>query len=222
MKNYTDVTVLVDRSGSMQSIKQDMEGAFAQFVKEQSAVTTDECVASLYQFDTECDSIYTNRPIATVPKMEIVPRGMTALYDAMKQVIDRTGERLARLSESERPARVVFVVITDGEENSSRHTTASALKELVEQQQSRYNWQFVYLGANQDAMLAAREFGLKSNYTYSYTADTFGTKSAWSAVSNSLTAYRTMACSDMSFTTKGSDESDKAEKTISLERRQSK
>lgn len=207
MKNYTDVTILVDRSGSMQSIKDDMEGAFDSFIRSQAGVTSDECLVSLYQFDTSCDNVFTNRPVGVVPGLKIVPRGMTALYDAMEHVIEETGRRLARMPESERPQRVVFVTITDGQENSSHKSNSSKVKELLNRQQTQYNWQFVYLGANQDAMLEGGRFGLSGDYTMNYTADSKGVNTAWSTVSDTLTAYRCMASSNMSFVGKKAEDS---------------
>lgn len=198
MKNLTDITIVLDRSGSMQTIKSDMEGAFGNFIAEQSAVTSDECLVSLYQFDTQVDCVYSTRPLSLVPKLDIVPRGGTALNDGLAYAIADTGARLSRLSEEYRPARVVFVVITDGDENSSREYSAHQVKNMVKHQTDKYNWQFVYLGANQDAFEAGRGLGFHKGSTANYTADHAGVTGAWGSVGSTLAAYRRCAQPDMS------------------------
>lgn len=208
MKNATDIVVLLDRSGSMETIKKDMQGAFNEFVKTQSDIKDDECTVNLYQFDTALETVYENRLVHLVPKLEISPRGGTALYDALAEVIDNTGHRLSKKPEDERPSRVVFVVITDGEENSSHKFSSEQVKERIKHQTEVYNWQFVYLGANQDAFSAASNIGINMSNTMNYAANTAGVNQMWSTVTSSLAAYRSMKCSSMSLNAKDKDTSD--------------
>jgi hypothetical protein len=199
MQNTTDITILLDRSGSMQYIKKDMEGAFNSFIKAQTEVMDDECAVSLFQFDVECDSVYENRPVRLVPPLDIVPRGATALYDALGEVIDKTGRRLARVPEELRPSRVVFAIITDGEENSSSEYSAEQIKNIIEHQTETYDWQFVYLGANQDAFQAARNIGIPAFMAQDYAATPQGVDQMWSSVGDTLAAYRSMKTTSMRF-----------------------
>ena len=199
MKNLTDITVVLDTSGSMQSIKKDMEGAFNAFIKSQTEVLKDECVVSLYSFNSACNLKYMTKPVQLVPKLEIAPRGCTALYDAMHRAMRDTGTRLASMSEENRPARVVFVVITDGEENSSKTVTSGEVRAAVERQQSVYNWQFMYLGANQDAFCASHRMGFQAYSTKGYEANSAGVGAMFCNVSDALASYRSANSDQLSF-----------------------
>ena len=208
MKNYTEIITILDRSGSMDSIRTDMEGAFNAFIAEQKKVTTDEAKVSLYTFDTTLETEYEGRPLAEVPSLNIFPRGGTALYDAVGRIVNKTGQRFAALKEDERPARVVVVIITDGEENSSREFSGSKVKELVKHQSDKYSWEFVFFGANQDAFNAAASIGVKSSNTMTFAANTRGVKSGLDSLSKNLVSYRCMAADTMEFSQK--DYSDQA------------
>lgn len=190
MKNKTDITILLDRSGSMQTIRKDMMGAFKVFADDQRAIKHDECSLSLYQFDTEIEEKYKDLNIEQIPELELEPRGGTALYDALEHVINKTGERLAALPESEKPARVVFVVITDGGENSSKTATASKVKAMIQHQTDVYSWSFVYLGANQDAFEEGGKVGFGRGSTLNYQATADGVQCAYAAVSSSVANFR--------------------------------
>ena len=190
MKNKTDITILLDRSGSMNSIRKDMEGAFGSFVNEQKQLTDDECTMSMYQFDTQIQERYVDKPIQDVPALGLEPRGSTALYDALEHVISKTGERLAGLPEEDRPARVVFVVITDGEENASRNASAESVKGMIQHQMEKYSWHFVYLGANQDAFAEGGRAGFVRGSTMNYEASSEGVKCAYASISGSLSKFR--------------------------------
>ncbi|HRD61495.1 MAG TPA: VWA domain-containing protein, partial [Nocardioides sp.] len=117
--DLTQLYFLLDRSGSMQSIKSDIEGGFAAFVDEQRAAAG-SCRATLAQFDDAYDIVYADRPIAEVPALDLQPRGMTALHDAMGRLITDTGQALAALPEDQRPGTVIVAIMTDGLENASK------------------------------------------------------------------------------------------------------
>ncbi|HYV50839.1 MAG TPA: vWA domain-containing protein [Dongiaceae bacterium] len=153
-KNLTEIIVLLDRSGSMATIKDDMEGGFNTYVNDLRDLQ--DCRLTLVQFDTGgIDTVVESCPIKKVPKLRLEPRGGTPLLDAMGLTMERTGERFRNTPEERRPEQVMFVVITDGQENSSHDYTKERVKQMVEHQTQVYKWEFVYLGANVDAFAEA-------------------------------------------------------------------
>ena len=168
--NLTDITLVVDRSGSMDHVREDAEGGVNTFITEQGK-EPGEALLTLVQFDTEYEFLHQGVPIQHVPKYELVPRGMTALLDAMGKAINETGERLAKMDEDDRPGLVVFVVMTDGQENSSKEFTRAQLKKMIERQQDEFNWHFTFLGANQDAFAEAGGMGIHEAGVANYTVD---------------------------------------------------
>jgi uncharacterized protein YegL len=163
----SDVTLVVDRSGSMMSCKDEATGGVNAFIDDQKKHDGD-CLFTLVQFDTAYDFVHTGVPINDVPKFELVPRGMTALLDAVGQAINETGERLSKTAEDKRPGLVVFVIVTDGKENSSHEFTKAQIKEMIKRQQEQYNWQFTFLGANQDAFAEAQSMGIAAGAAANY------------------------------------------------------
>lgn len=157
--NLTDITLVVDRSGSMDQIKDDAEGGVNAFITEQ-AKQPGEALLTLVQFDTEYEFIHRGVAVKQVPKYKLVPRGSTALLDAIGRAVNETGERLAKMDEKDRPGLVIFVVMTDGQENSSKEFTKSQIKEMIQRQQNVYNWHFTFLASNQDAFAEADGIGI--------------------------------------------------------------
>jgi hypothetical protein len=168
MRNdLSDVTVVLDRSGSMASCRDDAEGGLNTFIEEQKK-HPGETLFTLVQFDTEYEFVHKGKPIREVGPCELVPRGMTALLDAVGRAIAETGERLAAMPEPDRPGLVVFVIVTDGEENSSKEYTKPQIKEMIERQQKDYKWKFSFLGANQDAFAEAGDIGIALDAVANY------------------------------------------------------
>jgi hypothetical protein len=165
--DLTHLYFLLDRSGSMQSIKTDTEGGFAAFIDEQRK-TAGECRVTLAQFDNEYDVVYSGRALADVPPLDLQPRGSTALLDAMGRLVTSAGKDLAALPEDQRPATVIVAVMTDGYENASQEWTHPAIKALVEQQTDDYSWQFLYMGADQDAIEVGRHIGVTAANSVTY------------------------------------------------------
>jgi hypothetical protein len=157
--NLTDITLVVDRSGSMEEIRTDAEGGVNSFIADQ-AKEPGEARLTLVQFDTHYEFLQRGVPISQVPKYQLIPRGGTALLDAVGRAINETGERLASIPEEDRPGLVIFVVMTDGEENSSKEFSKARIKEMIQHQQEFYNWHFTFLGANQDAFAEAGGMGI--------------------------------------------------------------
>jgi len=169
-KNYTDITVVLDRSGSMNSCMDDTIGGFNTFLKEQKE-QEGKATLTLVQFDHEYLVMHDAVDINEVPDLDeetYCPRGMTALLDAVGRRVVETGERLKKLPEKERPGNVVFVVITDGCENSSKEFKLDKIKEMVTKQTEKWNWSFVYLGANQDAWDVGGLYGFSAASTMTY------------------------------------------------------
>lgn len=191
MKQYTDITVLLDRSGSMTSIKESMETAFNTFVNEHKAIPTTRI--SLIQFDDTDpqEIVYLGVPVTHVEKLVLRPRGNTPLLDAFCDAIDKTGSRLANIPSDRRPDQVLFVVITDGAENASRRYQRSDVKHRVTHQQDHYKWQFVYLGANQDAIQEAQSFGISRDWAINYAATEAGVRGWTRSLTSNTVAYAT-------------------------------
>ncbi|HEX5969024.1 MAG TPA: vWA domain-containing protein [Intrasporangium sp.] len=165
--NLTHIAFLLDRSGSMHSIKDDTEGGFNAFIAEQRQ-QGGECRVTLAQFDNEYEEVYRDLPLAEVPALRLVPRGSTALLDSIGRLVTSTGERLAAVPEDERPGIVIVGIMTDGHENASREWTHPAVKALIEQQTKTYGWQFLYLGADQDAIEVGSSIGVAAANSMTY------------------------------------------------------
>ena len=199
-KGLTEIIFIVDRSGSMESIRKDMIGGFNSFLKEQKRVPT-ECKVSFYQFDTDgpcvVETVYEKLDLQRVADLNtetFVPRGGTPLYEAIATVVKKVGERLADTPSNERPERVLVVVITDGEENSSHGWTAEQVKQMIEHQEEKYKWEFVYLGANQNAWAVGATMGVKGSSTLAYVASAGGTNAMWKSLSDKTAKYRSSDC----------------------------
>lgn len=183
--NKTSLNAVIDRSGSMESIKHDMQGGFNAFVEAQKK-EPGEATLTIAQFDTEYELLYVNKPIAEVGPYTLVPRGGTALYDAIARTIITVGEKLAALPEDERPGKVLMAIVTDGEENSSKeYRDPAQVKALIERQQNDYNWEFVFLGANIDAIAEAGKIGIPMASAMTYAASGAGA----AATMDSFTTY---------------------------------
>lgn len=167
--NLTLIAVLLDRSGSMNSIKSDTEGGFDAFIAEQRA-QPGEAIVTLAQFDNTYERVYTNIPIADVPALDLRPRGGTALLDGIGRITTEIGEQLAAQPEAERPGNVIVVVITDGHENRSEEWTLDAVKTAITRQEDVYSWDYLFLGANIDAVSVGRRMGFKPEKSITYDA----------------------------------------------------
>lgn len=166
----THLYFLLNRSGSMQSIRTDTMGGFDAFMAEQREQAGD-CRVTLAQFDDRYDVVYSDLPVAHVPPLDLQPRGSTALLDAMGRLITDAGAKLAALPEDQRPGTVVVGVMTDGQENASREWTHPAINALVEQQTKVYQWEFLYLGADQDAIEVGTGLGIGAGRSMTYSRD---------------------------------------------------
>lgn len=164
-RDLTDLTMVIDRSGSMSAIKDDAEGGINQFIDNQKDHLLGDCLLTLVQFDTKYDFVHKGKPIKDVDKYTLVPRGNTALLDAVGRAIVETGERLKAMAEADRPGLVVFVIVTDGQENSSQEFKLAKIKEMIQHQQDAYKWQFTFLSSGLDAFGDAAAMGITRSAT---------------------------------------------------------
>lgn len=188
--NLTHLYFLLDRSGSMLSIREDTVGGFNAFIAEQRQHAGD-CRVTLAQFDDRYEVVYADRPIADVPGLDLQPRGTTALLDAIGRLVTDAGAHLASLPEDDRPGTVIVGIMTDGYENASQEWTHPAIKALVQQQTKTYRWEFLYMGADQDAIEVGTSLGVPANRSVTYSRNASGpAMAATSAMVGRLRAAR--------------------------------
>lgn len=171
--DYTALLLLIDRSGSMESIREDMVGGLTALLRDQAA-EQGRMTVSVVLFDDVVTTAHRMADPATVD-IWLKPRGMTALNDALGAAITEFGADLAALDEAHRPGTVIVVVATDGMENSSKIWSGDDIKLLVQRQQAVYSWDFVFLGANHDAVLAGSRLGFRADSSLEFAATSEGT-----------------------------------------------
>ncbi len=180
-QNYTDITILLDRSGSMATISEATIKGVNGFIASQKEIPGEGCW-SLIQFDDQYEEHWIEVEQAEVRELTretFIPRGSTALLDAICTAIDDKGRRLAERPESERPSKVLFVIMTDGRENSSTEFGMSDANQRITRQREEYSWEFIFMGADQDTIATAAAMGVKTGMTFRYCASAIGTQQAW-------------------------------------------
>lgn len=202
MKDSTDITVLLDRTGSMIDQRAETISGFNAFLKEQREVPGD-ALFTMVQFDATdpFEVLYSAVPIDSAKELTeetFVPRGMTPLFDSFGRLIVSTGERLSAIQEEDRPSKVILVVITDGLDNSSTEYTRERVKTMVEEQEKTWNWHVVFLGANIDAVAEGHLIGVSAAAAMSYAPAS--AKAAYVAVSSNVAQLRKGIRSRVSFT----------------------
>ena len=186
---YRHIIMIVDRSGSMHSCRAATEdginGLFDGQAREEGRAT-----ASLYQFDTEHDQVFRHVPLTEVPRYRLVPRGGTALLDAVGFAFAREGQWLAALPEAQRPGAVIAVIATDGMENSSREYNRQQIHEIIKRQQEVYTWQILFIGANMDAVQVATSYGIPAPQAMTFRASEAGVRSSYTSLSRAMARGR--------------------------------
>jgi uncharacterized protein YegL len=200
MKNKTEIIVVLDRSGSMQTIKNDMEGGFKKFLEEQKA-QPGECTMSLFSFDNATEVLYQDLDIKSINAIIIDPRGGTALLDAICHAIDQTGARLAAKKPEDRPERVLVYVISDGGENSSRRFNKAQTEAKIKHQESTYSWKFMFLGCSFDMIGEASKFGGSFENSVNFAASKKGIDKGFEILSKSASFYRSVDAQNLSAST---------------------
>jgi hypothetical protein len=191
-KDYTHVSMLLDRSGSMGSISADIIGGFNKFLDDQKN-QGGKMTLTLAQFDNEYELLQDMVEIAAAKNLNpqtYSPRGSTALYDSLSKLIADTGHSLFRMDEKERPGNVIFVILTDGQENCSKRTTRQMIVDQIEHQTKQYNWHFEYIGANQDSFAAGVAMGNRAGSNLNYAAGAAGVAGVFAYRSASLAGTR--------------------------------
>ena len=181
MSKRTDITIILDRSGSMDSIKSATIEGYNKFLQTHKFEGTNVRI-SLIQFDNEYELVYQEKQIKKkyfLNHNSFIPRGMTALFDAIGKTIMGIDERINRKKEI---PQVIVAIITDGYENDSKIYCQNEIKRLVKQRISEHNWSFVYLGANQDAIFEGKRLGISSNHSFNFKASNSGIKRAFNTV----------------------------------------
>jgi hypothetical protein len=199
--NYTHYVLVIDRSGSMHSIRADAQGGINQFIKDQIALPG-RATLSLYDFNWDVRTVFNFRKLSPEDNWtyRLGPSGGTALLDAVGFAVTEVGEKLDALPEAERPGKVVVLITTDGEENSSREYTLAQVKKLVTRQQDKYGWQFSYIGANVDAFANGASLGIGQDQSLSYAATPRGTKMSMAAASAATSRYVAGGASCLEYT----------------------
>jgi len=196
--DYTHISIVLDRSGSMSSIKTAAEGGLNEFLKTHREAKGNATV-TVAKFDDQYELEHDMRPLADVGSVALEPRGSTALLDAVGKTLTITGERLRALPEDQRPEFVFFVIVTDGQENASKEFKRDAIKAMIETQTNAYRWHFVFLGANMDAIQDARSLGINSLNALRYAPTPMGTRNSYAAVSRATMAVRGRSANSVAF-----------------------
>jgi uncharacterized protein YegL len=188
MKNLTDITLVLDRSGSMDSIKIATIEGVNSFLSDQKR---DEfkSVVSFVQFDDVYETVYVGKSIDKIQylnEMSFQPRGLTALLDAIGKTIYTTKKRINQLPKKERPDNVIIVIITDGMENASKEYSRNQIFNKIRRREEKNNWKFIFIAANQDAILEAQKFGIKRDQALQFSADNKGVKEAIGSFSREM------------------------------------
>lgn len=158
-EKLTEIVLVVDRSGSMHAIKSDAEGGINSFIEEQKKVPGDATL-TFVQFDTQYEVVHENKPITDVPPYVLEPGGGTALLDAIGKTITSHKKRIENTPETNRPGKIIYVIVTDGDENSSQNYNRSQVNELITARRDVDSWEFIFMAANQDAIQEAASIGI--------------------------------------------------------------
>ena len=180
----TELVFILDRSGSMSGLESDTIGGFNGMLRRQQEESTDILVSTVL-FDDEVEVIHDRVPIAKVAPLtgrEYFTRGCTALLDAVGDSIQHIRNIHKYAREEDRPVRTMFVITTDGLENSSVRYTAKKVKKLIEHQEKKHGWEFVFLGANMDAVAVAGDLGIRRENSVEFACDRGGVRTNFVAL----------------------------------------
>lgn len=190
-ENLTEVVFLLDRSGSMAGLESDTIGGFNGFVKRQCEAEG-ETVLTTVLFDDEYEVLWQGVDANEVKltDKEYYVRGCTALLDAVGKTIAEVGQRLSRTPEEKKPGKVIFVITTDGMENASSEFTYRKVKELIQHQRDKYSWEFIFMGANIDAVQEADNLGISAENAYDFEATDTGVEKMYVRMCEAVSEMR--------------------------------
>ena len=191
-KNLTEIIFILDRSGSMSGLEADTIGGFNSMIEKQKKADG-EAMISTVLFDNVSEVIHDRVSVLDIQPMtdkDYTVRGCTALLDAIGGAIHHIGNIHKYARAEDVPEHTLFVITTDGMENASCHYTAERVKQMIERQKARYKWEFLFLGANIDAVETARHFGIGSDRAVTYHSDSAGTQLNYEVFSEAICAVR--------------------------------
>jgi uncharacterized protein YegL len=186
-KDLTEIIFLLDRSGSMAGLESETIGGFNAFIEKQKEIPGETIITAVL-FDDRYEILWNGVNIKDIKltDKEYYVRGMTALLDAVGKTILDVHNRILKTKKSKRPGRVIFVITTDGMENSSREFTYETVKQLIKRQREKYNWEFIFLGANIDVVKEAGSIGINRNDAYGFEASQNGIKQMYEVVNEKV------------------------------------
>lgn len=190
--NITELVFILDRSGSMSGLEQDTIGGFNAMIDKQKR-QDGECYVSTVLFDDASEVLHDRVKLSEIKKMtedDYYVRGCTALIDAIGGAIQHIGNIHKYARPEDVPAHTMFVITTDGMENASRHYDSATVKKMIERQKRKYDWEFLFIGANIDAVETAARFGIEKERAVNYHADKKGTKVLYETVSQAVCNVR--------------------------------
>lgn len=194
-KNLTEIVFILDRSGSMSGLEADTVGGFNAMIAKQKK-EPGEALISTVLFDDESVVIHDRVPVQNIAPMterDYYVRGCTALLDAIGGAIHHIGNVHKYARTEDVPEHTLFVITTDGMENASRRYASERVKQMIERQKARYGWEFLFLGANIDAVETAGRFGIGADRAVNYRADRTGTQLNYEVLSEAVSAVRCSA-----------------------------
>lgn len=190
--NITEMVFILDRSGSMAGLESDIIGGFNSLIEKQKKLYGKAYVSTVL-FDNLTEVIHDRVEIQDIKPMteeQYFVRGCTALIDAIGGAIHHIANIHKYARPEDVPSHTVFVIITDGAENASRHYTSDRVKAMIEKEKEQYGWEFMFIGANIDAVETAREYGIDESRAVNYNADTVGTSIVYEAVESAVNSIR--------------------------------
>ena len=193
--NLTEIVFILDRSGSMAGLESDTIGGFNSLIQKQKS-EDGEAIISTVLFDDKSEVLYDRVPLDRIPVMtekDYYVRGCTALLDAVGSAIHHIGIVHKYARAEDRPAKTLFIITTDGMENASRKYTYEKVKQMVQKQKEKYGWEFLFLGANIDAIGVAGRFGIDADRAVNYECDSKGTEVNYKALNKAVSQVRESA-----------------------------
>lgn len=191
-KNLTELVFILDRSGSMRGLESDTIGGYNSMLEQQRKLDG-VCVITTVLFDNCYELLHDRidiRAVAPITEKEYFVGGPTALLDAIGKTIHKIGTAQKNTSDAYRAEKVMFVIITDGYENSSREYSSRKVKSMIEHKKEKYGWEFIFLGANIDAVETAGRFGIDADRAVDYVPDGEGTELNFRMMSETVATFR--------------------------------
>lgn len=194
-ENLTELVFILDRSGSMQSLTSDTIGGFNSLIEKQRR-EEGECLVSTVLFNNSSKVLHDRAPLSGIAEMtarDYSAQGGTALIDAIGAAIHHIGNVHKYARPEDVPKHTMFVIMTDGMENASRNYSSDKVKSMIERQKQKYGWEFLFIGANIDAVETAKSFGISEDRAVDYLADSEGTDAVYGAVCAAVSTVRRCA-----------------------------